>query len=276
MRSGHRWEQMSTPPRDSPTRKSNQEYTRSHRRASLLLVSTAFCRRVAKRGRRSEPFIRIWGCSTIRPKAKEEYPCAGPCFERCFVCHSRTGLLNSKFGPHFLSERLKSKKLLAILLCMIFPISAFAGDNGYKIAYDGGSIPGVKAGTNVKLYIEGNSIRIVSDKTDIAVIPASAVTEISYGQDVHRRVGAAIGIGVFTLGLGARWRYPNRRSILSALPGTTAARRAVSRSKPTKTITAAIGRARRHHWQKIRRLRRHEREELTPGMKRGYQEDTTR
>ena len=95
------------------------------------------------------------------------------------------------------------KKLLAILLCMIFPISAFAGDNGYKIAYDGGSIPGVKAGTNVKLYIEGNSIRIVSDKTDIAVIPASAVTEISYGQDVHRRVGAAIGIGVFTLGLGA-------------------------------------------------------------------------
>jgi hypothetical protein len=35
------------------------------------------------------------------------------------------------------------------------------------------------------------------------VIPASAVTEISYGQDVHRRVGAAIGIGVFTLGIGA-------------------------------------------------------------------------
>ena len=29
------------------------------------------------------------------------------------------------------------------------------------------------------------------------------MTEISYGQDVHRRVGAAIGIGVFTLGLGA-------------------------------------------------------------------------
>jgi hypothetical protein len=34
-------------------------------------------------------------------------------------------------------------------------------------------------------------------------IPASAVTELSYGQDVHRRVGAAIGIGVVTLGIGA-------------------------------------------------------------------------
>ena len=95
------------------------------------------------------------------------------------------------------------KKLLALILCIIFPASAFAGDNSYKIAYDGGSIPDAKAGTNMKLYIEGSNIRIVKDKTDIAVIPASAVTEISYGQDVHRRVGAAIGIGVFTLGIGA-------------------------------------------------------------------------
>lgn len=95
------------------------------------------------------------------------------------------------------------KKLLALFLCTIFPISALAGDNGYKIGYDGGSIQDVKAGTTVKLYIEGTNIRVARDGRDIALIPASAVTEISYGQDVHRRVGAAIGIGVFTLGLGA-------------------------------------------------------------------------
>lgn len=95
------------------------------------------------------------------------------------------------------------KKLLAFFLCTIFPISALAGDNGYKIGYDGGSIQDVKAGTTVKLYIEGTNIRVARDGRDIALIPASAVTEISYGQDVHRRVGAAIGIGVFTLGLGA-------------------------------------------------------------------------
>jgi hypothetical protein len=29
------------------------------------------------------------------------------------------------------------------------------------------------------------------------------VTEISYGQDVHRRVGAAIGLAVVSLGIGA-------------------------------------------------------------------------
>jgi hypothetical protein len=97
----------------------------------------------------------------------------------------------------------KMKKLFAVFLCILFPVVAFAGDNGYKIGYDGGSVPGVKAGAEVKLYIEGDKIRIVKGKADLAIIPASAITEISYGQDVHRRVGAAIGVGVFTLGIGA-------------------------------------------------------------------------
>ncbi len=94
-------------------------------------------------------------------------------------------------------------RLVAVLLCIIFPISVFGGDNSYKIAYDGGSIQGVKAGTDMKLFLESSNIRITKDKSEIAVIPASAITEISYGQDVHRRVGAAIGVAVFSLGLGA-------------------------------------------------------------------------
>ena len=89
-------------------------------------------------------------------------------------------------------------KFIALLMCLVFPMSAFAGDNGYKIAYDGGSIQNAKAGTDMKLYIDGSNIRIMKDKTEIAVVPASAVTEISYGQDVHRRVGAAIGLAVFS------------------------------------------------------------------------------
>ncbi len=95
------------------------------------------------------------------------------------------------------------KKLLAVLLCFLFPISALAGENGYKIDYDGGSIPGAKAGSAMKLVIDGANIRILKDKTEVAVIPVVAITEISYGQDVHRRVGAAIGLAVFSLGLGA-------------------------------------------------------------------------
>ena len=95
------------------------------------------------------------------------------------------------------------KKLLSIFLCVLFPLSALAGENGYKIGYDGGSIQGQKAGTAMRLVLDGSNIRILKDKTEVAVIPAAAITEISYGQDVHRRVGAAIGVAIFSLGIGA-------------------------------------------------------------------------
>lgn len=86
---------------------------------------------------------------------------------------------------------------------MIFPLAAFASDNGYKIAYDGGSLPNAKAGSEMRIFIDGSNIRIMKEKTEIVVIPALAVTEISYGQDVHRRVGAAIGVAIVSLGVGA-------------------------------------------------------------------------
>jgi hypothetical protein len=82
-------------------------------------------------------------------------------------------------------------------------MSAFAADNGYKLAYDGGSISDVKTGANLKLHIDSNQIRIVKDKSEVITIPASSVIEISYGQDVHRRVGAAIGLAVVSFGIGA-------------------------------------------------------------------------
>jgi len=95
------------------------------------------------------------------------------------------------------------KKLLAIALCVIIPCSLLAGDNAYKVTYDGGSLSDQKAGTVMKLFIESTQIRLVRDKGDVIATPASAITEISYGQDVHRRVGAAIGLAVVSLGIGA-------------------------------------------------------------------------
>lgn len=95
------------------------------------------------------------------------------------------------------------KCVLAVFLCIALPIALFAGDNGYKVTYDGGSLPDTKSGTGVKIYIESNQVRFVKDKADLVTIPASAITEISYGQDVHRRIGTAVALGVFTLGVGA-------------------------------------------------------------------------
>jgi len=95
------------------------------------------------------------------------------------------------------------KYALALVLCIALPVAMFAADNGYKVTYDGGSLPDTKSGTGMKLYIEPNQVRLVKDNAELAKIPASAVTEISYGQDVHRRVGTAVAVGVFTLGVGA-------------------------------------------------------------------------
>lgn len=95
------------------------------------------------------------------------------------------------------------KSFVALLLCLFVPCTAFAGDNSYKLVYDGGSVQNIKAGTEVRLFIDADRVRIVRGKEEIANIPASSVTEISYGQDVHRRVGAAIGLAVVSLGIGA-------------------------------------------------------------------------
>jgi hypothetical protein len=96
------------------------------------------------------------------------------------------------------------KQLLAVALCLLIPASLLASEsNGYKVTYDGGSFVDTKSGTALRLYIDQDKIRFVKDGKDVASVPASAVTEISYGQDVHRRVGSAIAVGAVTLGLGA-------------------------------------------------------------------------
>lgn len=92
-------------------------------------------------------------------------------------------------------------KTVAILLCMVVPMLAA---DGYRVTYDGGSIPEVKTGTELRLFIEQDHIRFATKKrAELISIPTNSVTEISYGQDVHRRVGAAIGLAVISFGVGA-------------------------------------------------------------------------
>jgi hypothetical protein len=92
---------------------------------------------------------------------------------------------------------------ISLLLSLTVASLAFAGDGTYKLIYDGGSISNLKTGTSLKLSLENSHIRIVKNSADIISLPASAITEISYGQDVHRRVGAAIGLATISLGVGA-------------------------------------------------------------------------
>jgi len=95
------------------------------------------------------------------------------------------------------------KALLAAALCLLMPVVAIAGDTSYKVTYDGGSIQDKKAGTPARLLISDKQILLMDGRNELATIPVSAVTEISYGQDVHRRIGTAIGLATISLGIGA-------------------------------------------------------------------------
>jgi len=97
------------------------------------------------------------------------------------------------------------KQAICLTLCApVFASTTFAAsDGGYNVKYDGGSTPGIKVGDEVRLYIDQKQIRYSKDKKDVLTISAASVTEINYGQDVHRRIGTAIGLAVISLGVGA-------------------------------------------------------------------------
>jgi hypothetical protein len=95
------------------------------------------------------------------------------------------------------------KILIVAALCVSIPAFAASTENSYHVVYDGGSIPDVKVGRGLKLFIDPGQIKLTTGKEEVLTVPSASIIEISYGQDVHRRVGAAIGLAVVSLGIGA-------------------------------------------------------------------------
>ncbi len=95
------------------------------------------------------------------------------------------------------------KRFLALLLCTaLLSLSVSAGGPGFVVKYDGGTLSDVRNGTSLRLVVGQDSIQIFDKDTLVQTIAPNSVTDISYGQDVHRRVGAAVGVAVFSFGLG--------------------------------------------------------------------------
>jgi hypothetical protein len=95
-------------------------------------------------------------------------------------------------------------RLIAAMLCTLLSIASFAADkSGFAVKYDGGTITDLKSGTDIRINPAGTTITISKGNADLISIPAASITEISYGQDVHRRVGAAVGLAVVSFGIGA-------------------------------------------------------------------------
>src|ERR1035437_2642069 len=113
------------------------------------------------------------------------------------------------------------KKALTIALCVLIPTAAFAADAWYKVVYDGRSLPDVKSGSGMRLVFDSKQLGLVYGKADPVSIPPASITEISYGQDVHRRVGAAIGLAVVSFGIGALMALTKSKKHFIGLTGDT-------------------------------------------------------
>jgi hypothetical protein len=96
------------------------------------------------------------------------------------------------------------RPLLATALCLSVPGCAIAAESqvGYSVNYSGGSFPNVKSGQDLKLYVDNNRIRL-AHKSGVEVIPARSITEVSYGEAVHHRIGTGAAVAVVSLGIGA-------------------------------------------------------------------------
>src|SRR5580704_14589804 len=97
------------------------------------------------------------------------------------------------------------RTLLAVVLSWTIPFVSVAalGPVGYSVKYSGGSLPSVKGGEDLKLYISSGGVRLSHRGEEVVLIPARAITEVSYGEEVHRRIGTAAGLAVVSLGIGA-------------------------------------------------------------------------
>jgi len=132
----------------------------------------------------------------------------------------------------------KMKQYFAFLFCIVLPVTICAAkkkqkppaDYGYKITYEGSSIPAATSSTDAELHLDAEfaadvvqgqirirvvagQIRLVNGKTEVARIPASSVTEISYGQDASRRVAVAIGLDPASFAPAARPLTPSKSKI---------------------------------------------------------------
>lgn len=119
---------------------------------------------------------------------------------------------------------MNTKKVIAAFLCLLIPIvttTVSAKDPGYKVIYDGGSLGTLKTGTKVTLNFDQEKIVVSEGSTVLVTLPPSAVTEISYGQDVHRRVGAAIGLALVSFGIGALMALTKSKKHFVGLTWTT-------------------------------------------------------
>jgi CxxC motif-containing protein (DUF1111 family) len=89
---------------------------------------------------------------------------------------------------------------LALSLALAAPSAIYQAR--YSVTYSGGSLPGVKPGQGMHLFLDADKIRLLHGDFEALNLKAASITEVSYGQEVHNRVGTGAALAVVSLGIG--------------------------------------------------------------------------
>ncbi|HXP87524.1 MAG TPA: PEGA domain-containing protein [Bryobacteraceae bacterium] len=70
------------------------------------------------------------------------------------------------------------------------------------MAYAGGSLSNAKTGEGLRLYLEAKRLLLKHGADTLLTIPAPSITEVTYGEEVHHRIGTGAALAVVSLGVG--------------------------------------------------------------------------
>jgi hypothetical protein len=81
---------------------------------------------------------------------------------------------------------------MLVVLFLLFGLAAWAGDNGGKVEYVGGTVDGVKTGTDGVAFTNDKQTFVFSYKKSALKVAYTRINLIEYGQKVSRQYAAAI------------------------------------------------------------------------------------
>lgn len=100
------------------------------------------------------------------------------------------------------------KTVAFTLVLSLLPSLLFAGVGGKSAAYIGGTVTGVKEGSEGRFDAANDSALVFKLRDAAAIsIPYDAITELEYGQKAGRRVGVAVMVSPLALFSKKRKHY---------------------------------------------------------------------
>jgi hypothetical protein len=106
--------------------------------------------------------------------------------------------------------------IAALLGTFVLSTASLASGMGFQVVYNGGSIQSLKPGTHVSFRVEGRQLHVVDGDNEVATVPTSAISGISFHDDAAMRPSDANSVTATTVGFSeaSNLSPANHRSVI--------------------------------------------------------------